>query len=203
MDVVGLHQEGVDYAVGGMGAGAQSESLSRLWNRIDTLYICLDGDAAGLRGAHRSLLQAAASVPDGKRIVIVSLPDGMDPDEYVLEHGKEVFEARLRHPVFARSLATFLIDHAVAEAKGDPCGDPESQARFSLAIEEVAKQFVNAPLIRKAIEREGEKYLAAGVIQRALSDTGLSAEDLERALMTLHEAQQSVQLIRTPKGPSL
>lgn len=56
------------------------------FSRCDTVYLCLDGDKSGEEGAFRigKLI--------GERARIVSLPEGLDLNDYLKEHPKEDFE---------------------------------------------------------------------------------------------------------------
>ncbi len=103
MDVIGCHQAGFINVVAGMGTSLtedQFKTLKRLANRI---VLALDPDAAGnravLRGvdvARESLDRKAEIVFDARGAIqqesklnadirVAVMPDGMDPDEIVLE----------------------------------------------------------------------------------------------------------------------
>jgi DNA primase len=88
MDVVGLHQAGVDNAVATMGTALTEEHCRQLKSLTRHIVTIFDPDRAGIDAWHRSvhiLIAAGLFAKD------LSLPNEQDPDEYVLEHGAEAF----------------------------------------------------------------------------------------------------------------
>lgn len=89
MDVIAMYQAGFKRAVASMGTSltqSQAKWLSRL---TDTVYICYDGDAAGQKATVRGLdiLDNA-----GLEVKVMSVPERLDPDEYIKKYGAEAFE---------------------------------------------------------------------------------------------------------------
>lgn len=88
MDVVGLADKGVTNAVATMGTALTAEHcepLRRLAPRVVTVF---DPDPAGQEAWHRSVDLFLAHRIFAKDL---ELPDGMDPDEFVLAHGADKF----------------------------------------------------------------------------------------------------------------
>jgi len=103
LDVIALHQAGYGNAVSPMGTALTADQLRALKRYSRNIVLALDADAAGdqatLRGldvAREALDRDPDPVFDAKGLVryegrldaeirIVSLPDGRDPDEVVLE----------------------------------------------------------------------------------------------------------------------
>ncbi len=88
MDVVGLHQAGVNNAVATMGTALTEEHCQQLKSLTRHVVTIFDPDKAGVDAWHRSvhtLMGAGMFAKD------LSLPDGQDPDEYVLKHGADSF----------------------------------------------------------------------------------------------------------------
>jgi DNA primase len=95
MDVVRLHQAGVDYAVATLGTATTAEHFRRLFRLVPAVVFAFDGDRAGRAAAWRALQQALPEAREGREIRFLFLPDGHDPDSLVGEEGREAFEARL------------------------------------------------------------------------------------------------------------
>lgn len=91
MDVISLHQAGIDCAVAGCGT-ALTEAQARLIARGNTVYLCYDMDEAG-----RKALSRAASIFNGldARLKVISIPDGKDADEFIKKYGGSQFEKLL------------------------------------------------------------------------------------------------------------
>ncbi|MBE9608527.1 DNA primase [Chitinilyticum piscinae] len=92
MDVVMLHQHGVEYAVASLGTACTPEHVKKLLKLADEVVFGFDGDKAGRRAAWRALENAMPLVRDGKEVRFLFLPPEHDPDSYVQEFGREAFE---------------------------------------------------------------------------------------------------------------
>ena len=95
MDVVRLHQAGIQYAVATLGTATTPEHLKRVFRLVAEVVFAFDGDRAGRAAAWRALNNALPEVRDGRQLKFLFLPDGHDPDSLVGEEGREAFEARL------------------------------------------------------------------------------------------------------------
>ncbi len=90
MDVVSLRQRGVAGVVATLGT-ALTEEQARLFKRYaPEVWVCYDGDGAGRKAILRAL-----DIFEGQDVParVIDIPGGMDPDDYVKEHGAEGFEA--------------------------------------------------------------------------------------------------------------
>ena len=108
MDVVRLHQAGIQYAVATLGTATTAEHLRRAFKLVNELVFCFDGDRAGRAAAWRALQNALPEAREGREIRFLFLPDGEDPDSLVGKEGRAAFEARLRT---ALPLSEYLLSH--------------------------------------------------------------------------------------------
>ncbi|MBP7823054.1 DNA primase [Candidatus Gracilibacteria bacterium] len=84
MDVISLHQAGIENAVGISGT-ALTESHIRLIRRLtDQVYLCLDRDSAGKQAIFRSIENLQNEPVD---IYVVNLGEAKDPDEFLKSGG--------------------------------------------------------------------------------------------------------------------
>lgn len=92
MDLVSLYQAGIRNAVATMGTALTAEHGKLLKRMTRNVVALFDGDAAGIEAAERSLpiLLAADLYPKG-----LTLPDKMDPDDYVKAYGANALQAEL------------------------------------------------------------------------------------------------------------
>ncbi len=83
-DVLALRQAGVENAVAGLGTALTAEQLHLLARYCDEVALIYDGDSAGAKAALRNL-----EVLEGAKVSVslVTLPEGMDPDDFVKQHG--------------------------------------------------------------------------------------------------------------------
>lgn len=89
MDAIALHQAGFDFAVASMGTSLTKEQARLIKRYADRVYICYDGDAAGEKGTLRGL---EILKQEGLEVRVMSMPDGIDPDELILKFGKGAFQ---------------------------------------------------------------------------------------------------------------
>lgn len=88
MDVVGLYEAGVQNAVATMGTALTEEHCQELKNLTKQVVTVFDPDRAGQDAWHRSVHLFFQSKIFAKDL---SLPDELDPDEYVLKESAEAF----------------------------------------------------------------------------------------------------------------
>lgn len=105
MDVIGLHQAGVENAVAPLGTALTENQLELLWRMTPEPVLCFDGDEAGMRAANRTSDLALSGLKPGRSIRFALLPQGKDPDDLVREEGRQAFDAVIGK---ARPLADML-----------------------------------------------------------------------------------------------
>ena len=106
MDVVALAQHGVEYAVATLGTATTPYHAQKLLRLTEHVVFCFDGDKAGQKAAWRALENALPYLQDGKRISFLFLPVEHDPDSFIREFGKEIFEQRVHE---AMPLSSYLL----------------------------------------------------------------------------------------------
>ena len=89
MDVIGCHQAGIEYTVAPLGTSLTEEHARLLKRYTENVIVLFDPDAAGIKAALRGAL---ILIEQGLFVKVASLPDGLDPDEFISKYGKEKFE---------------------------------------------------------------------------------------------------------------
>lgn len=157
MDVIVLHQEGFANTVCPMGTALTDFQAKQLTRQTKHIVLALDGDAAGYHAAVKDIdiiREASASETSGDTknllrqenrlnvdIRIVTIPEGLDPDEVVLEN-HEAWEEIIQtaKPIVIHMMETL--------SKGRDLDDGKTKSEIAAKI---------MPLIREvpnAIERE-------------------------------------------------
>ena len=90
MDVISLYQQGIQNSVASMGTALTSEQCTLLKRLTNTVMVSFDSDTAGQAATMRSLDLLSDT---GLEVKIVSLPNGLDPDDTVKQIGKNGFLA--------------------------------------------------------------------------------------------------------------
>lgn len=89
MDVVSLHQAGFTNAIATMGTAFNSNHVQTLKRFVDKVIVCFDGDGAGKKAAVKSL---EPLTKEGFEILIITIPENLDPDEYIKKYGASGFQ---------------------------------------------------------------------------------------------------------------
>jgi DNA primase len=132
MDVVRLHQAGIEYAVATLGTATTPEHLKRAFRLVSEIVFAFDGDRAGRAAAWRALNNALPEVREGRQLRFLFLPEGHDPDTLVGAEGKQAFEQRLEG---ALPLSEYLVQEITAQAD---LAHADGRARFA----EIARPLV-------------------------------------------------------------
>lgn len=91
MDVVALAGNGVSSGVASLGTSLTKEQAKLMKRFVSTVYLCYDGDDAGI---HAALRGVDILSDEGLDVRVMVLPDGMDPDEFVKKYGRDMFYAQ-------------------------------------------------------------------------------------------------------------
>jgi len=107
LDVLRLHQEGILNVVAPLGTAVTSGHVSLLKRYTKNFVVIFDGDEAGKKAAFRSLpvFLEAGLIPKA-----VMMPEGEDPDSFVLKNGAEKFGKLIEN---AQVLFECVIDDTV------------------------------------------------------------------------------------------
>ncbi|MEX2414693.1 MAG: DNA primase [Paenibacillaceae bacterium] len=91
-DVIRAWEAGTENGVATMGT-ALTEWHARIIRRLaEQVIVCYDGDQAGLAAAYKSL---DLLEKEGCSVSVAQLPDGLDPDDYIAQHGKDAFQQHI------------------------------------------------------------------------------------------------------------
>ena len=118
----------MEEAVATMGTALTEEQAKLLRRNVETVVLCYDGDKAG-REATMKAGQLLLKV--GCQVKVTSLPDKLDPDEYVQQYGTTAFENLVKSSV---SFVGFKINYL---RLGKIC-------KMSLAKEEYVKSVLKS-----------------------------------------------------------
>jgi DNA primase len=157
-DVILCHQHGVNDVVACCGTALNERHIRLIKRFADTVYLVLDGDAAGQSRTNDILELFVAAQMD---LRILTLPDELDPAEYMEERGGDAFrellngaidalEHKIRHVTRGIDLArdTHRANQALEDilrtiAAGLPAGTlDQAGLRAQQLLARLARQFV-------------------------------------------------------------
>lgn len=91
MDVIRLHQCGIDSAVAAMGTALTDSQIETLCRITDHLTFCFDQDSAGKKAALKSVKTALPSLYSGLKCDVMMMDEGDDPDSFIMKNGPDAF----------------------------------------------------------------------------------------------------------------
>ena len=159
MDLVSLYQAGIRNSVATMGTALTPDHGKMLKRMTKNVVALFDGDSAGMEAAERSLpiLLAADLYPKG-----LTLPNNMDPDDYVKKYGAEALKVELdRAPdLFVMILARWMEGYRGDASEKVKLADklkplyeviPDLRLRDLYLAEAAQKMGVTLPWLRQAV----------------------------------------------------
>ncbi|ADQ07667.1 DNA primase [Caldicellulosiruptor hydrothermalis 108] len=97
MDVISLHQEGIDNVVGVLGTALTQDHSFLLRRYKNEVVLCLDSDQAGKNATFRS---GDILYQNGLMVKVMELENAKDPDEYIKKFGKDAFLLKKQNAMF-------------------------------------------------------------------------------------------------------
>ncbi|MCC1496799.1 DNA primase [Alcanivorax sp. 1008] len=145
------------------GSSVSDVQLSRIFREFDEICFVFDGDVAGAKASLRTMERIAAEVGGSKHVSFAFLPDGYDPDDFIKEHGADVFAERIAHRLtFGQCLSRLIVGSSKLTA-----GSPESRQKLVAELREWMDRIVDPGLRLGLIESVAN---AAGIPHEALLD---------------------------------
>lgn len=151
MDVIALHQAGVENAVAPLGTALTENQLGLLWKMTSEPVLCFDGDGAGLRAAYRAADLALPLIGPGKSVSFALLPDGKDPDDLVKHDGRAPFDRVLAQ---AKPLAEMIWTRESQSASFDT---PEKRAELEARLKQITNVIADETVRRHYQQAMREK----------------------------------------------
>ncbi|MGG0939628.1 DNA primase [Brevibacillus centrosporus] len=92
VDVVSAWQAGFMQGVATLGTALTEQQARILRRNVESVVLCYDGDAAGQEATSKAIhvLQQAGLI-----VRVAPLPQGVDPDDYIRQHGAEAFSQQV------------------------------------------------------------------------------------------------------------
>src|SRR6185312_439588 len=131
MDVIALVRAGFAHSVAPLGTALTEDQLHLLWRTAPEPILAFDGDAAGLKAAHRAAHLALPHLKPGYSLRFAFLPTGEDPDSYIAGNGAGAMSVLLEA---ALPLSQLLWR---TETEGKDLSTPERRAGLEHTLKEI------------------------------------------------------------------
>lgn len=121
MDVISLHQSGIENVVASSGTALTTEQIKLIKRLTENVTILFDGDAAGIKASFRSIDML---LTEGMNIRVVLFPDGDDPDSFARKNPREFVENFIKTQ--AKDFIDFKAEILLKETENDPIKKAEA-----------------------------------------------------------------------------
>lgn len=121
MDVISLHQSGIENVVASSGTALTTEQIKLIKRLTENVTILFDGDAAGIKASFRSIDMLLA---EGMNIRVALFPDGDDPDSFARKNPRDFVENFIKTE--AKDFIDFKAEILLKEAQNDPIKKAEA-----------------------------------------------------------------------------
>ena len=121
MDVIALHQAGIENVVSSSGTALTVEQIKLIKRLTENVTILFDGDSAGIKASFRSIDMLLS---EAMNIRVLLFPDGDDPDSFSRKHPQEYVENFIKCE--AKDFIDFKAEILLKDAGSDPIKKAES-----------------------------------------------------------------------------
>lgn len=133
MDVISMHQQGVENVVASSGTSLTQGQVRLIHRFTENVTVIYDSDPAGIKASLRGIDILLA---EGLNIKVLLLPDGDDPDSFAQSHTAEEVEAYLsQHEV---DFIRFKMDILLKDCANDP-------VKKSQVVSSILESIANIP----------------------------------------------------------
>ena len=147
LDVVRLHEFGFNNAVAPCGTALTEQHLQLVKRYADRVILLFDGDDAG-REAARS--HGRLFLPHQLEASVVMLPNGADPDSFLLDHGAEAFKGLLQQQI---PVLDYLLQQTLAKYPDNLQGKMKAIDELLPAFAEIKDQTLKQMTLNVVAEK--------------------------------------------------
>ena len=157
MDAIGVYTAGVKEVVASCGTSLTNEQVRAMKRQVSQqrankgqVILNFDPDAAGVRSTEKYI---GVILAEGLRVKVLELPNKLDPDEYVKQHGAEAYREKLE---LASSYFHWLADRTRTKFDMHSAEGRADAFTFLLpSIQQVTDQLERAAITSEMAERLG------------------------------------------------
>ena len=194
LDVISMHQAGIENVVASSGTSLTTEQIRLLGRFTKNITVIYAGDSAGI---HASLRGIDMILKEGMNVRVVLLPEPEDPDSFARSHTASEVQAYIRD--HERDFLEFKANLLLQDAEGDPI---RKAALIGDMVQSIAQ--IPDPIQRSVYIKEcarimdiDERILIGEVARKRLTTSGDRETDeflrRQTALQRQEEAQPEVE----------
>lgn len=183
IDVIRCHACGFPRAVASEGTAFTAEHAKLLHRYADSVVELFDSDKAGRKAAIRT---AGILLAEGLPVRIATLPEGEDPDSFLLKHPQEDFQKILDE---AQDVVPFQIAYLKANES-----DPDGTGAAGRIVKEVLQTIA---VCRNAVHRERMQQDLAKLMQLSMETIRDEMEGVQEALRRQVQNEERREALRS------
>ena len=191
MDVVSLHQSGIENVVASSGTALTTEQIKLIKRLTENVTILFDGDAAGIKASFRSIDMLLS---EGMNIRVVLFPDGDDPDSFARKNPRDFVEDFIKTK--AKDFIDFKAEILLKEANNDPIKKAEAIRDIVKSIGFVSNALKQEVYIKQVSTEFGlsEKALFNELgVQKQIVQQQKPLEKKETQVVKLEKVQEALE----------
>lgn len=177
VDVVSMHQSGVENTVASCGTSLTIEQIRLIKRYTPNVTVLYDGDSAGIKAALRAV---DLLFSEGMHVRLVLFPDGEDPDSYAQKYGSTALQDYLaqHEDNFIMFKTRVLLD----DVKDDPIRKAEITSETARSIALVSDMLERSEYIRQCSQllKVSEEVLSSAVGKAMVQARERKAESGEK-----------------------
>lgn len=170
MAVIRAYTIGVKNCIATMGTALTNEQISLIKKLSNTVYLCFDGDEAGLKA---TINNGKLLLDSGFIVKVIPLSDGLDPDDFIIKYGDDKFYSLISNAISYNDFKIKVLKKGVD---------------FNSAIE--LSNYVN--LVLKEISLEVDEIRREIMLKNLAKETNVWYNTLEKKLNELLSNQETV-----------
>ena len=183
MDVVSVYSSGIKNVISNSGIALTERQINLIWKFFSNPIICLDGDESGQKAALRIAEKLFPLINDKNKIYFSILPDGIDPDDFIKEKGKNEFINLLKDKEVIQS---FIWNYYLSKIDQN---NPYEISKFEKEIKRLSYSIQDETLKKYVLEDFLEKIKKLTPIQSSIQNFKYSTYKKKKNYQILKETK--------------
>lgn len=183
-DVMSLVQEGIEHVVASSGTALTPDQIRLIKRFTENLTIIYDGDSAGINAALRGL---DLVLEQDMNVRLVMLPEGQDPDTYVVSVGRQGFIDYLHQ--HREDFILFKMRLLLEEGKQDPTIRAKATREIIQSVAKIVdnlkrSEYIKICAVRLDVDeglliREVNQIIAKNIVKSRVSPTDNEEQEIQ------------------------
>ena len=183
MDVVSVYSSGVKNVIANSGTALTERQINLIWKFFSNPIICLDGDESGQKAALRIAEKLLPLINEKNKIYFSIMPNGIDPDDYIRQKGKNGLVNLLKDKEIIQS---FIWNFQLSKIDQN---NPYEISKFEKEIKSLSYSIKDETLKKYVLEDFLEKIKRLTPIQSSNQNYKFSSYKKKRDYQVLKETK--------------